>query len=200
MVDLGKTQEVDYYKESTGNAFYQYKPVKVGTTTETYCTGYDYYREKTTSTTIAVKSGSDWNFLGMVTTSSVPTNTESVKYEFVGFDWKCTGCERTPRYIWNKYNRTTYEVKTPDNMVTKSGVKAVCNGYETKTIEVFDTVKIFVDYEIIRTPIYKDVYKYQKRTRTLVKNAYIDYVWSYYDDKTLLDKNYTYTGKTRTIG
>ena len=198
--DLGKTQEVDYYKESTGKEFYQYKPVKVGTTTERYCSGYDYYREKTTSTTIAIKSGTSWNFVSMVTTSSAPTSTESVKYEFVGFDWKCTGCERTPRYIWNKYNRTTYEVKSVENMVTKSGVKAECSGYETKTVEIFDTVKIFVDYEIIRTPVYKDVYKYQKRTRSLVKNAYIDYVWSYYNDKTLLDKDYTYTGKTRTVG
>ena len=198
MVDLGKTQEVDHYNESTGKAFYQNKPVKVGTTTEKYCSGYDYYREKTTSTTIAVKSGSSWNSIGMVTTSSAPTDTASVKYEFVGFDWKCTGCERTPRYIWNKYNRTTYEVKSAENMVTKSGVKAVCNGYETKTVEVFDTVKVFVDYEIVKTPVYKDVYKYKKRTRTLVKNAYIDYVWSYYNDKTLLDKDYKYTGKTRT--
>jgi len=200
MVDLGKTQEVDYYKESTGQAFYQYKPVKVGTTTEKYCTGYDYYREKTTSVTTAIKKGTSWNFVSMVTTSSVPSDSLSVQYEFVGFDWKCTGCERTPRYIWNKYNRTTYEVKTVENMETITGVKAECSGYETKTVEVYDTVKVFVDYEIIRTPVYKDVYKYQKRTRSLVKNAYTDYVWSYYDNKTLLNGGYSYTGNTRSAG
>ena len=42
---LGKSQEVDYYKESTGEAFYKYKIVKVGTIKQTYCKGYNYYRE-----------------------------------------------------------------------------------------------------------------------------------------------------------
>ena len=200
IVDLGKTQEVDYYKESTGEAFYKYKTVKVGTAQQTYCKGYNYFRDtKTTTTTYAIKQGSDWRFEKMVTTTGWPTDSLSVKYEFVGFDWKCTGCERTPKKIWNKYVRTVGTV-TSTNSVTTSGIRVECAETETKTIEIFDTVKIFVDYEIIRTPVYKDVYKYKQRTRTLVKKAYTDYKWSYYNDQNLLNQGYTLTGATRVAG
>lgn len=199
IVDLGKTQEIDYYKESTGDAIYKYQTVKVGTAQAKYCKGYDYFREYTTNKTVAVKQGTQWNFVGMVTTTGAPADTMSVKYEFVGFDWKCTGCERVPRMIWNKYNRTTYNV-TSENTVTTSNIVVRCSEVETKTIEIFDTVKIFVDYQIIKTPVYKDVYRYQKRTRTQTEKARTDYQWSYYDNKNLLNNGYTYTGNTRVAG
>ena len=98
--------------------------------------------------------------------------------------------------IWNKYTRTTYSA-TSEDTVTTSNVVVKCSEVETKTIEIFDTVKIFVDYQIIKTPVYKDVYKYQKRTRTLLEKAHTDYKWSFYDDTSLLNNGYTYTGKTR---
>ncbi len=196
MVDLGKTQEVDYYKESTGQAFYKYKTVKVGTAQQQYCKGYDYFRETKTQTTYAIKGGTGWRFAGMVTTTGWPTDSLSVKYEFVGFDWKCTGCELTPKKIWNKYTREVGKVVATDTIIS-SGVTVKCSEYETKTIEIFDTVKIFVDYEIIKTPVYKDVYKYKKRTRTVEQKAYTDYKWSFYEDTSLLNNGYTYTGNTR---
>ena len=200
IVDLGKTQEVDYYKEETGQAFYKYKTVKVGTAQQTYCKGYNYYRETTTNKTTAIKQGTEWKFVGMVTTTGWPTDTLSVKYEFVGFDWNCTGCERTPKKIWNKYTRTTYVASSTDTVTSTSNVVVKCAETETKTIEIYDTVKIFVDYEIIKTPVYKDVYKYKKRTRTLIQKAYTDYKWSFYDDTSLLNAGYTYTGNTRVAG
>lgn len=197
MVDLGKTTVIDYYKQTTGEAFYKYKTVKVGTATQTYCTDYDYYREKTTNKTYAIKKGTEWKSAGMVTTTGWPTDSLSVKYEFVGFDWKCTGCERTPKKIWNKYTRTTYTATSLDSVTSSSKVTVKCAATETKTIEIFDTVKIFVDYEIIKTPVYKDVYNYKKRTRSVVQEAYTDYKWSYYEDMNLLNNGYTYTGNTK---
>ena len=201
IVDLGKTQEVDYYKEELGEPFYKYKTVKVGTATQKYCTGYNYFRDTktTTTTTYAIKEGADWKFEKMVTTTGWPTDTLSVKYEFVGFDWKCTGCETTPRKIWNKYTRTVGVVSST-NTVTTSGISVTCAKTETRTIEIFDTVKIFVDYEHKKVPVYKDVYKYKQRTRTLIKKAYTDYKWSYYNDQSLLNAGYTMTGNTRVAG
>lgn len=196
--NLGKTQEVDYYKESTGKAFYKYKPVKVGTATQTYCKDYDYYRDtKTTTTTFAIKKGTEWKFAGMITTTGWPTDSLAIKYEFVGYDWKCTGCETTPKKIWNKYTRTITYATSTDTVTTTSGITVTCAETETKTVEIFDTVKVFVDYEKIKTPVYKDVYKYRQRTRSLVKKAYTDYVWSIYNDTNLLNKGYSYTGNTR---
>lgn len=197
--DLGKSQEVDYYEESTGDAIYKYKVVKVGTAQQTYCKGYNYYRDYKTQETKAIKEGVDWSFVGMVTTTGWPVDTLEDKYEFVGFDWKCTGCERTPRKIWNKYHRVVSDVVTSSNVVVTSGVTVTCQT-ETKTIEVYDRIKTFVDYEITRTPVYKEVYKYRQRTRTLIKKAYTDYQWSVYNDTKLLDAGYTYTGNTRVAG
>lgn len=203
IVDLGKTQEVDYYTYSRGDAIYKNQTVKVGTATQTYCTGYNYYRTTTTTTTTtyAVKLGDGWNYVGRVTTTGVPTDTLAVKYEFVGLDWSdCgTGCTRAPRKIWNKYSRTVYTVPTTNTVVSNSGVKVTCASTESKQVEIFDTVKIIVGYEEIRTPVYRDVYKYKERRRTLISEAYTDYKWSIYNDQTLLSQGYTMTGNTRVV-
>ena len=198
--DLGKTTEVDYYEERNTEAIYQYKPVKVGTITQRYCKDFNYYRDTVTTVTYAVSTTTGWNYDGMVTLSGAPTDSASVKYEFVGYDWKCTGCERTPRAIWNKYSRVSYTVTTQGDVVDRNNIRVECSGYETKTVEVYDKVKVFVAYMKERVPIYKDVYKYRQRTRTLVKKAYTDYKWSVYNDANLLNAGYTYTGNTRVAG
>lgn len=196
--DLGKTTVVDYYKEEAGQAIYQNIQVKVGTAQQTYCTGYTYYRTTTSQTTYAIKEGTGWVYKGMVTTTGGTTNTLSVKYEFVGFDWECTGCERVPRKIWNKYTREVGTV-TNTNTVVTSGVTTSCTSTAVRTIDIYDYVSKFVRYDIIRVPVYKDVYNYRRRTRTVVKEAYTDYKWSTYNDTTLINNGYTKTGKTRVV-
>ena len=203
MVDLGKTSELDHYTYSVGDAITQNVKVKVGTINQTYCTDYNYYRvtTTTTTTTYAVKYGDDWKYVGRVTTTGVPTDTMAVKYEFVGLDWSgCgTGCTRAPRKIWNKYTRTVYTVPSTTTVVSSSGVKVTCAKTETKTVTIYSNVNKVVGYEQVRTPVYKDVYKYKKRTRTLIKEAYTDYKWSYYNDQSLISQGYTMTGATRVV-
>ena len=70
---------------------------------------------------------------------------------------------------------------------------------EQKQVEIFANAKALVGYAEVRTPVYKDVYKYRYRKRTLIKNAYTDYKWSIYNDKTLLDQGYVMTGNTRVV-
>ncbi|MBO5375799.1 MAG: hypothetical protein J6A52_03005 [Bacilli bacterium] len=202
--DLGKSTVVDYYQYSRGDAIKQNKVVKVGTATQTYCKEYSYYRTTTTTatttTTYAVKTGEGWKFVGQVVTTGVPTDTLSVKYEFVGLDWSNCGteCTRAPKKIWNKYTRTVYKVPTSNTVYdTKTGVTVTCNATATKQVELFDTISIIVGYEEIKTPVYKDVYKYRERRRTLVSEAYTDYKWSTYNNQTLLNQGYTMTGNTR---
>ncbi len=197
--DLGKTREVDYYTYSLGDAIYSNIVVKVGTATQTYCTGYNYFRTTTSTTTYAIKEGEGWTFVGRVTTTGVPTDTLAVKYEFVGLDWSdCgVGCTKAPRKIWNKYTRSVGT--TTGNTVVTSGITVTCAQTATRQIEIFDTVRVIVDYEQIRTPVYKDVYKYRNRKRTLVKEAYTDYKWSIYNDQTLIKNGYTMTGNTRVV-
>jgi len=204
IVDLGKSQEVDYYNYSRGDAIYKNHNVKVGTITQTYCTGYDYYRTTTTTTTTtyAIKSGSGWSYSGRVTTTGAPTDTLAVKYEYVGLDWSnCgSGCTRAPKKIWNKYTRNVSIVASTNTVVDSTGVSVTCASTESKKVEIFDTVPVIVGYEEIRTPVYKDVYKYKERTRSLIAKAYTDYKWSVYNDQVLLGQGYTMTGNTRVVG
>ena len=204
IVDLGKTQEVDYYNYSRGDAIYKNHNVKVGTITQTYCTGYDYYRTTTTTTTTtyAIKSGSGWSYSGRVTTTGAPTDTLAVKYEYVGLDWSScgSGCTRAPKKVWNKYTRNVSIVASTNTVVDSTGVSVTCASTESKKVEIFDTVPVIVGYEEIRTPVYKDVYKYKERTRSLIAKAYTDYKWSIYNDQVLLGQGYTMTGNTRVVG
>ena len=193
---LDKTRVIDYYVEKVGKEFYKYKPVKVGTIKQTYCSGYSYYRDKSTKETYAVKTGEKWKSVGKVTTDGWPTDSLAVKYEFVGFDYSCENCQTTPKKIWNKYTRTVSKVKSSDTIET-SGITTKCSKTVTKEVEIFDVTKIFVGYEKYKEPVYKDVYTYRQRTRSLVKSAYIDYKWSSYNDKSLLNQGYTYTGNYR---
>lgn len=203
VVDLGKSQELDYYKYSRGNAIYKNQTIKVGTLNQTYCTGYNYYRTTTATatTTYAVKTTDDWVYQGRVVTEGVPTDTLAVKYEFVGLDWSdCgTGCTMTSKKIWNKYTRTVYVASSTDTVTSSSGVTITCAQTETRQVEIFGVAQALVGYEEVRTPVYKDVYKYKQRRRTLVNEAYTDYKWSIYNDKTLLNQGYTMTGNTRVV-
>ena len=125
----------------------------------------------------------------------------TVKYEFVGLDWSdCgTGCTKAPRKIWNKYTRTAYIASSTNTVTSSSGVKVTCAKTGTRTVTIYSNVQKTVGYEQIRKAIYKDVYKYKKRTRTLVQAAYTDYKWSYYNDQALLSQGYTMTGNTRVV-
>lgn len=202
--DLGKTTVVDYYTYSRGEAIKKPQIVKVGTATQTYCKEYNYYRTTTTTatttTTYAVKVGEGWTFVGQVATTGIPTDTLSVKYEFVGLDWSNCGteCTRAPKKIWNKYKRTVYQVPTTNTVYnTQTGVTVTCAETATKQVELFDTIDVIIGYEEIKTPVYADVYKYRERRRTLISEAYTDYKWSTYNNQTLLNQGYTMTGNTR---
>ena len=201
MEDLGKVQEVDHYEYSTGNPITQTVKVKVGTVSGTYCADYNYYRitTSTTTTTYAVKYGDDWTYVGRVTRTSAPTDTMTVRYEFVGLDWsECgTGCTRAPKQIWNKFTRTAYIASSTDTVTTSSGVVVKCAKTATREVTIYSNVNKVVGYEQIRKPVYKDVYYYRKRTRKLEQAAYIDYKWSYYNDQNLIKQGYKMNGVTR---
>ena len=140
---------------------YKYEQVLVGTVDQKYCKGYNYYRDvKETTTTYAIKVNEPETCTN-VSTLTWPTDTLSTRYEFLGFDWQCVGCETVPRKVWKKCTRKV-GVVTSSNTVTTSGISVTCSEFETKKVQVFGTAKVFVDYDIIRTPVYRDVYKYDK--------------------------------------
>ena len=199
-VDLGSEQVVSGYTYSVGKAITAKQVKQTGTVSEKSCAGWTYYRTTTTSTkTYAIKVGGDWNYVGLVSLSSPPTDTLSVKYVFVGMDWdRCgTRCTTTPYTTWKKYTRSVSTVTATDTITTGSSVTTKCTKFETKNTILYTTYDQIVGYEKTRTVNYKTVCSYKYRSRKVIKEAYIDYKWSKYNDTALLNAGYDYTGAKR---
>ena len=201
-VDLGKNKILNYYREKQKDPVYQNKIVKVGSINQTYCVDYDYYKDINTNTTYAIKTNSneDWKLTEMVSLTESPIDEINTKYEFAGFDWECDKCELIPKINWNKYTRTVYRVNDKNEVVDSSNNKLYCSNYSIKEVELYDKSKVFVTNKIEREPVYKEVYTYKERTRTLINNNYTDYKWSSYNNSYLLSEGYEYTGNTRIVG
>lgn len=199
-VKLDPTQEISGYTYSNGDAIKAKQVKQTGTVSEKSCAGWTYYRTTTTSTKVyAIKVSDGWNYVGLVSLSSPPTDTLSVKYVFVGMDWdRCgTKCTTTPYTTWKKYTRSVSTVTATDTIVTGSSITTKCTGYETKNTILYTTYDAIVGYEKKRTINYKTVCKYKYRSRTVIKEAYTDYKWSVYNDTALLNAGYKMTGVKR---
>jgi len=195
---LGKTSDWNY---TIGNAIFADQLVETPGASVKTCADYTYYQSKGNSkVTYAIKVASSWQDLGLVSLSSTPVDTLSVKYEFVGFDWDRCGdtCTTTPYTIWHKYSRKVSTVTYTDTTAVVDGVTVECSSYVEKPIITFNTFNKFVGYEQTRSLI--DVYNYQVRTRKLISAAYTDVKWSSYNDPSLLTSGYTMTGNYRLVG
>lgn len=198
--DLGATKVISGYKYAVGKSITATQVKEVGTVTEKSCTGWTYWRHSTVTTkTYAIKVTDGWKYVGLVSLSAPPTDTLSTKYEFVGMDWDRCGdtCTTTPYTTWKKYTRSVSTVTATDTITSGSSVSVTCSSYENKNTILYTTYSAIVGYEKTRTINYETVCSYKYRTRTVTKEAYTDYKWSYYNDQKLLDDGYTMTGNKR---
>lgn len=198
--DLGSTKEVSGYTYKVGKSITATQVKETGTASEKSCSGWTYYRSTTSTTkTYAIKVADDWNYVGLVSLTSPPTDTLSTKYVFVGMDWDRCGstCTTTPYTTWKKYTRKVSTVTATDTITTGSSVSVKCTSYETKNTILYTTYSTIVGYEKTRTINYKTTCSYKYRKRTVTKEAYTDYKWSYYNDQTLLNDGYKMTGNKR---
>lgn len=183
------------YKYEVGNAIYANQLVETTSVSTKTCAGYTYYRNQTNTTkTYAIKVGDGWEYQGLVSLSGAPTDTLSVKYEFVGMDWDRCGnsCTTTPYTVWKKYTRKVSVVTATDTITTNDGVTVKCNSYTETPIKAFNTFSNIVGYEKTRT----SVYSYRVKTRT----TYTDIKWSSYNNPVLLNQGYKMTGNKRLAG
>ena len=198
--DLGSTKEISSYTYEPGKSVTATQIKETGRVSEKSCKGWTYYRSTTTATkTYAVQSSGDWKYVGLVSLSNPPTDTLSTRYVFVGMDWDRCGskCTTTPYTTWKKYTRSVSTVTQTDTIVTGSSVSAKCTSLETKDTILYTTYNTIVGYERIRTINYKDVCSYRYRKRSITKEAYTDYKWSYYNNQTLIKDGYHMTGNKR---
>lgn len=177
-------------KETDKNSpIYGKKVVNTGTETLLVCNNWSYVTSGT-----AKQYNGEWQYAGLVTLYSVPTNTSTEKYEFVRFtDETCNNsCSSTVGIIYKKYtvgsssvNLSTYEcTSTSYQTVNLSTTVETITGYNTKIVS--------------KTPVYQDVQTkyYSYKTRTYVAGT-TDVKWSSYNDTTLLTAGYAYTGNKK---
>ena len=204
VVDLGKSTVFDRWEYSKGNPIYGTQLFQSGSVTEKSCKGYEYFKNTTTTTTYAIKTTTTWKSAGQVSLLGGAKDSVDTKYELVGYDWNRTcnehaACNTTLYYIYNKYTREVFTVKDIVNITSSTGYTAVCTEVETKEVKLYSPINVIIGYEQKRTAVYRDGYTYKKRTRTLIQAAYTDYKWSVYNDTSLLNAGYTYTGNTRVV-
>lgn len=174
----------DYNKPIYGT-----KVVNTGTETILACDKWEYVSTGTTK-----EYNGEWQYAGLVTLYSVPTNTDTEKYEFVRFvDETCKeSCSSTVGMIYKKYvaGSSSVDLSTYE-----------CTSSSYKTINLSTTVKTVIGYEtyvISKTPVYETVSTkyYSYKTRTYVEGT-TDIKWSSLNDNTLLSAGYKLTGNKK---
>ena len=165
---------------------YEEKEVETGLyETKDVCTKYEYVPT-------GKYSYGNWVKQGRVYLDYSPSNTETTKYIFVDdSQWICgANCTAGTTHAYDKYTRTSTAL-----------TEYKCTKYEKQSVPIKTKVKQIVGYEtyiVSKTPVYKEestVY-YRYKTKTYHPGT-TDIKWSYYNDKTLLNAGYNYTGNKK---
>lgn len=168
---------------------YGNKVVNIGTETILTCDKWEYVSAGTTK-----EYNGEWQYAGLVTLYSVPTNTDTEKYEFVRFtDETCKeSCSSTVGMIYKKYvaGSSSVDLSTYE-----------CTSSSYKTTNLSTTVKTIIGYEtyiVSKTPVYENVSTkyYSFKTRKYIEGT-TDTKWSYLNDNTLLSAGYKLTGNKK---
>jgi hypothetical protein len=165
-----------------------------------------------TSTTQS--SSGSWTYSGRASYANPPTDTATTIYKFVGADFSACGttCETIPHYYYDKYvytagltsvsstttpGKTTTSSSSTTSPSTVTSTEASCGEYVTKTIPIYGTVT--KTYKASRTePLYGTVCYQSTKTRTLKSSGTTKTTWSTYNDTSLLNNGWYYTGNTKT--
>lgn len=213
-------------KEQIGTYQKQYSKTRsilkqAGSYTQKSCSKYNYvivnnttYATTTTYTTInnissttAHTSGS-WRYNGRNSYANPPRDTATTHYKFVGADYSyCNDtCTTLPNYYYDSYTYTgdmsavSSTTTTPNNSSssssTSTSVSASCGSYVTKTIPVYVTIE--TTESATRTePLYGTVCYQSSKTRKLISAGKTSKKWSKYNDTSLLNNGWYYTGRKK---
>ena len=162
------------------------------------CTEYNYY---STSASKVYKILSDWEYAtgadAYYEGYNPPADTFDTRYVFVGinFDVCAETCTNHPYLIYRKQTRKVQEVKFEGSSSTE------CAKTEKRSVPVYVTRKVTTTEKVLKTPaqdIYANVKFYRVRTRQLIKAEEVittsTTAWSKYNDTSLLNNGYYYTG------
>lgn len=172
----------------TSKPIYGTKTVNTGAVeTKQVCAAYDYVATGETSY-------GDWSYAETVYLNYSPSNSSTVQYIKVDENsWVCgDGCTAGTTKAYKKYTKSATPV-----------TKYQCVKWETQTTPITTTVQTITGYEtkvVSKEPVYETVKTtyYRYKTRTYHEGT-TDLKWSVYNDTTLLNAGYVYTGNKKPL-
>ncbi len=182
------------------------KTIYATTTTTTYT-------QTNTITSTTRHSTGGWTYNGRASYSNPPRDSASTHYKFAGADYSyCSDtCTTLPNYYYDSYTYTggltsvsttttpgaiTSSTSTTTSSDTTTSTEASCGEYVTKTIPIYGTIT--VSEKAYRTePLYGDVCYASTKTRKLISEGSTQTKWSKYNDTSLLNSGWTYTGRKK---
>lgn len=192
-------KQVSSYSKTTCS---KYNYIIIDSTTYTTTTTYNVVNTITSTTASSVGG---WKYVGRSSYDNPPRDTATTHYEFVGADFSyCEEtCESLPNFFYDKYTYTgsltkvTNTTTTPGetsstSSSTSSSVSASCGSYVTTTVPVYGYVAVKNSDTLYGTVCYKST-----KSRSLTDPGKTQYKWSSYNDTTLLNNGWTYTGAKR---
>lgn len=172
-----------------------------------YCKSYNYVvYENTIYITTGSASGynstasGSWQKSGSpVAYKNPPADTATVRYVLTGADYNdCSDtCVTTPKFYYQKYvYKNSLKKAGTYKSSTNYKLTVTCADVATKTIPVYSNVTV---YDVVerKEPAYAYVKYYRTRTRTKTEETKEDIKWSYYNDRSLLNNGYSYTGRKK---
>ncbi len=191
------------------------KQVQVTSYKQKTCKNWDYViiNEKTyaitkTYTTINTVTGytkgdvDGWHYVGTGSYTNPPTNSNGKYYVFVGADYSyCSDtCTTLPNFVYDEYtytgNMTEVDTSTMAPIDESTSVTAECSEIVTKEVPVYRTIEVS-DIDTRTEPLYGNVCYKSTRTRTVLDPGKTIKKWSYYNDLSLLNDDWYYTGSVR---
>lgn len=189
---------------------YQYIKINdtiYATTTTTTYTQID----SVTTTTTSTQGG--WVYVGRQSFANPPSDTSTTHYVFAGADYSDCGetCTSLPKYYYDvyRYQPGTTQVSTtttPIGMQVSSTsqmtveqqteYKAKCGEIKETVVPIYGTIT--VTEKAARTePLYGTVCYQSTKSRTIKTPEKIEYKWSTYNDTSLLNAGWVYTGNKK---
>lgn len=180
LIGYNVTTATDYSKPIYGT-----KEIVTGTETKNVCTAYEYVPT-------GEYSYSEYKYVGDEYFTYTPQDTNTVKYIWADdSNWVCgENCTSGTPHKYQKWERTATPI-----------TKYQCTKWEKKTVELKTKIQVITGYEtkvVSKEPVYKKVTTkyYSTKTRTCT-SATSDIKWSSYNDTTLLNNGYIYTGNKK---
>jgi hypothetical protein len=161
-------------------------------------------------TTCNHTSCGSWVYSGHGDYTNSPSDTATTSYKFTGLDYSnCNDqCTSLPKFGYDRYTyaggvtsvsstttpgSTTSSSSSSTSSSTSSSVTASCGSYVYKTVPIYSYITV-TDKASRTEPLYGTVCYTSTKTRTLTDAGKTQIKWSTYNDTSLLNNGWHYTG------